>query len=133
MSAGATPGPWVFTQQSHAKEYADLTGQPLEAHDGFMRTNEGGWIVTHGDIDEDGGQLCIVTFKGSAKPRSAYSAPDPEGQANARLIAAAPKLLAVVQDGERLIAGDLTGIEWKRECRAFLEAARAALAKATTP
>ena len=53
--------------------------------------------------------------------------------ANARLIAAAPKLLMIAQDGERLIAGDLTGIEWKRECRAFLEAARAAIAEATTP
>ena len=54
-----------------------------------------------------------------------------EAHANARLLAAAPELLDVAEGAERLIAGDLTGIEWKCECRVFLKAARAAIAKAT--
>jgi hypothetical protein len=58
-----------------------------------------------------------------------------EAQADADgcLIGAAPDLLAALQSGEALIAGDLTGLEWKRACREFLAAARAAIARATQP
>jgi hypothetical protein len=48
----------------------------------------------------------------------------------ALLIAAAPEMYEALENGLALIAGDATGAEWKRGCRQFTKAARAALAKA---
>lgn len=47
------------------------------------------------------------------------------------LIATAPELLAELSAGVELIAGDLTGAEWKQACNNWLKSARAAIAKAT--
>lgn len=43
---------------------------------------------------------------------------------------AAPELLAALQQGRDLIAGDLAGLQWKRACRDFVTRADAAIAKA---
>ena len=40
------------------------------------------------------------------------------------------ELREALRAGENLIAGDLTGAEWKRACCEFLTTARAAIAKA---
>ncbi len=88
-----TKGPWRFERLASAIEYAELTGKTLEDHDGYFRTNGGDWIVSRVDDDgETGGQICEVAFRGKAKRGEAYKAPDPEGMANAHLIAAAPEL-----------------------------------------
>jgi len=39
------------------------------------------------------------------------------------------ELVAALRDGEQLVAGDLIGADWKIACAAFLDRARAALAK----
>jgi hypothetical protein len=100
-----TSGPWALNRLDSAEEFARLQGKELLPHEGYYRTNSGAWIVTCTQTDEEGFQVgspvCEVTFKGSAKRGEAYKAPDPEGQANARLIAAAPSLYA---DAEFLCA-----------------------------
>lgn len=99
MSAAFTPGPWKFERGESAIELARLKGETLAEHEGYFRGNSGSWIVTFSATDTDdegefevGGQICEVAFKGQAKRGEAYKAPDPEGQANARLISAAPEL-----------------------------------------
>ncbi len=37
------------------------------------------------------------------------------------------RLREALDQGEKLIDGPLVGVDWKRECRSFLKAARAAL------
>lgn len=91
-----TPGPWQFERMDSAVEFAALKGEALEEHEGYFRDNNGDWIVTWKDPDPEGygGRIAAVSFKGSAKRGQAYGAPDPEGMANARLIATAPELLS---------------------------------------
>jgi hypothetical protein len=85
-----------------AEEFARLKGETLEPHEGYYRTNSGAWIVTANETDEDGyqvgGPVAEVTFKGTAKRGEAYKAPDPVGQANARLIAAAPDMFEALDE-----------------------------------
>jgi hypothetical protein len=72
----------IFERQTIYEEQAKLTGEALQPHEGFNRTNGGDWIIT----DETGRQACIVPFRGTAKRGQLWNAPDPEGQALARLI-----------------------------------------------
>ena len=95
----ATDGPWHFEQGKSALELARLQGKTLDPHEGYFRENDGSWIITYGDPDDmesDCGQVCRVTFQGKAKRGEAWQAPDPVGQATARLIAAAPELLSAL-------------------------------------
>jgi hypothetical protein len=77
-----TPGPWKFERTKTDVEYAKATGQTLADHEGYFRDNDGGWFVNG---------IAKVFYKGEAK--KGYGKPDPEGQANARLISSAPELL----------------------------------------
>lgn len=132
MNSLFTPGPWVFEQAESALELARLKGETLAEHEGYYRTNDGGWIVTYRSKDEDGydvgGQICVVSFKGSAKRGQTYNAPDPEGMATARLIAAAPELLEAL---ETLVSAECIGDPVA--ARKARDKARAVIAKATTP
>jgi hypothetical protein len=100
LSKQPTAGPWSLNRMDSAVEFAALKGETLAEHEGYYRANSGAWIVTAVQTDEEGfqvgGPICEVSFKGEAKRGEAYKAPDPEGQANARLIAAAPELYAFV-------------------------------------
>jgi hypothetical protein len=93
MSERFTKGPWKFERMATALELARLQGKELETHDGYFRENDGSWIVTH-----ESGQIARITFHGSAKRGQGYMAPDPEGQANAHLIAAAPTMYEVLEE-----------------------------------
>jgi hypothetical protein len=86
---GFTPGPWIFRRMEGFEERSRILGRELSEHEGYMRSNDGDWMVVWSD-----GGLASVQFKGKAKRGQGYQTPDPEGMANARLIAAAPDLLA---------------------------------------
>ena len=95
---GFTPGPWKFVQQSVYLEKAKLFGTELPEHEGYSRENNGDWIVTADDKYGMGVRVASAAFRGKAKRGSAWNAPDPEGQATARLISAAPELLEALEE-----------------------------------
>jgi hypothetical protein len=100
-----TPGEWRI---------AELHAQGLYLNDGGIN------ILT------DSGSVCTVHLQVSAKRGEAYKAKDPERDANARLIAAAPDLLYALQQ----IVSDLpSNRDWLSPD--LERAARAAIAKAT--
>lgn len=68
-------------------------------------------------IDEDTGETVAVTYR------------DDDGS-RGRLLAAAPELLAILEDGEKML-NNLTGDNLVIYARTFSALARAAIAKAT--
>jgi hypothetical protein len=66
-----------------------------EDHAGYSRTNDGGWIVA-APGSETGIAEVRAQFAKAPKRGTAYSAPDPEGMANAFVISAAPDMLAAL-------------------------------------
>jgi hypothetical protein len=82
-----TPGPWQFRPMDGFDALHKLRGTKPEEHEGYFRANDGSWGVSCGN-----GRVCLVDFQGKAKRGQGYAAPDPEGMANARLIAAAPEM-----------------------------------------
>src|SRR5687768_12240135 len=81
-NAGPTPGPWRFERMESAEEFAALKGETLEEHEGYYRDNNGDWIVTFRDPEDDmGGRIAAVSFKGKAKRGETWRAPDPIGMA----------------------------------------------------
>ena len=94
QAAKWSPGPWLFERQEIYEQSAKLTGKSLAEHEGFFRDNDGAWAIVGPD---ESGRVAVATFKGKAKRGAAWNAPDPEGQANARLIAAAPELYAALE------------------------------------
>jgi hypothetical protein len=119
-----TSGPWALNRLDSAEEFARLQGKELLPHEGYYRTNSGAWIVTCTQTDEEGFQVgspvCEVTFKGSAKRGEAYKAPDPEGQANARLIAKAPEMFSLLKDCEESFTADDSYVLLRDACRKLL-------------
>lgn len=109
-----TPGPWNFERTKTDIEYAKITGKELLPHEGYFRDNDGGWFVAG---------VAKVFYKGTDK--KGYGKPDDEGQANARLIAAAPELLAALE-----FCADALNTEAGGLYKAHIEQARAAIAKA---
>lgn len=98
MSAKHTPGPWVHDTSGHpAPDVRAASGRAI-AHT---------WMV------------CSSTPKSAA----GYQARADEDRANARLIAAAPELLAVLEHASHL--------DTFREFNDYLPTIRAAIAKAT--
>ena len=105
-----TPGPWRVAGR----------GEPLPAPDDLpadkqqqwnklqaelckpIRCNDGSFVI----VKDGSGPVGTASFQGTAKRGKAWSNEDPEGLANARLIAAAPELLACVENvkphGEKL-------------------------------
>lgn len=84
-----TKGPWKFEPQDVYLEYERVTGKIKPDHEKYSRENDGNWIV----VDADGQRVATARFQGTAKRGQGYNAPDPDGMANACLIAAAPELL----------------------------------------
>ena len=66
------------------------TKGPWKYNAGF-RSNDGSFAVTQ-DQEYDPTHIGFVTFHGKAKRGQAWCTPDPEGDANARLVAAAPEM-----------------------------------------
>ena len=88
--AGHTPGPWRFEPSHTNIEYIKVVEKrEPEPHEGYMRDNDGGWIVTG---------IAKVLCK---SPGKKYDRRDDEGQANAALIAAAPELLAALEMAQK--------------------------------
>jgi len=107
--AGHTPGPWKFEPNPRNLEYIRLVEKrEPEPHEGYMRDNDGGWYVPG---------IAKVLCKTSGKK---YDRMDNEGQANARLIAAAPDLLAFAEATAQTFGPDTM----------ISKEARAAIAKA---
>ncbi len=125
-----TPGPWSFKRMEGYEEQCRILGRPVEDHGGYLRHNDGAWVVMN--TQPEPGPIASVTFRGVAKKGQAWNAPDPEGQANSRLIAAAPALLEAL---ETMLKGDELG-EFECQRQGFprwierQEKARAALALA---
>jgi hypothetical protein len=65
-----------------AEKLAKLVGVPLAPHDGYLRENNGDWII----CTEDGVGIIRVAFQGTAKRGEGYKSPDPVGQAMANRI-----------------------------------------------
>lgn len=77
-TAKPTPGPWRIARFSGSGE--------------AMRENDGAWMISGPD-----GPVGRATMQAAAKRGQGHSTPDPEGEANARLIAAAPELLEALR------------------------------------
>lgn len=91
----------------------------------------GPWAVR---VAANGSSVAVMELRSGAPVALAKSDhPNTKGRkvANARLLATAPDLLAAVIEARDLIAGNRTGVEWKRACAAFVVAADAAIAKAS--
>lgn len=108
MSAGHTPGPWfVYPQHSYR--------------------------FTIGDYNGGAGPCCVIA---DCAPRECltgtgdHTKSDAESEANARLIAAAPELLAALQRMLAEFGGDTGGIGAKGRCEALCIAGEE-VAKAT--
>ena len=98
-----TPGPWKYSTT--------------------FRQNDGSWSVT-AEVEH----VAFVTFHGTATRGHGYEAPDPEGQANAALIAQAPALLGLAQGYRAFLVRN--GAEDDGLLRTVLETVDAILAKA---
>ena len=88
-----SPSPWRFDRIAGFEELAKRKGVPLLAREGYMRGNDGSWCIN----DANGYGVASATMRADCKRGKGYSTPDPEGQANARLISAAPELLAACE------------------------------------
>jgi hypothetical protein len=103
---------------------AKFTPGPWKVNVGF-RTYDGSFAVTAPDSD-----IAFVTFHGKAKRGEAWHTDDPEGLANANLIAAATELYEALELGLRLLENMTSDDFSKGADKPFRDAARAALAKA---
>jgi hypothetical protein len=92
MSGGHTPGPWFIDMIPNSKTFGASAGRAY----GVSAPNRSGYRVP------------VVVWRGLAKPASE------EGQANARLIAAAPDLLEALIEARQTIL-DLKNARWS-EC-----------------
>jgi hypothetical protein len=102
--SGHTPGPWMIEPYSDEDETLYVCANYMPTDDGFARAT---WIA---ECDLQDGNLA-------------------ENAANARLIAAAPDLLAALK--ETLNYWKSTGFaDCEPECDCIVESVRAALAKA---
>jgi len=89
---------WMLHEMEGAVEYAKLKGEHIPDHNKYMRENNGDWIIVKAD---GSGRIGTATFRGKAKRGQAWQAPDPEGLANARLIAKCPEMLEALKEAER--------------------------------
>ncbi len=92
MKAKHTPGPWTFTiwaQNKEQRKQIEAAGlKPTK----FI-TNDGGVVVM-----SDTGRVCTVDAKSNFKRGQGYQLDCPERDANAVLVAAAPELLALLEE-----------------------------------
>jgi hypothetical protein len=76
-----------ITRNEATVKLAELDGRTLEPHEGFNRNNDGHWLIAIKDDQGETVGTVTVFFLGKAGKRSAYCAPDPEGQAISNEIA----------------------------------------------
>jgi hypothetical protein len=81
---------WELRRNPDYEKLAAMQKRELGIHEGYQRENNGDWII----VDETGTRVALASFRGQGQTKrgSAWNSPDPEGQANARLIADAPQL-----------------------------------------
>jgi hypothetical protein len=103
-----------------------MKGESADEFSGLSRTNEGGFVIysTSDEADGDSGPAVAETrARITSKRGQAYCSKDHEGLANARLIAAAPALLAALESLMHHAA-------WMDVPSAVLDDAKAAIAAA---
>lgn len=93
MNRVISPAPWQFERDPNNAELHRLRGTTQAPHEGYFRDNDGAWRIA----DRNGRGVAAFGFRGEAKRGQAYNTPDPEGQANATVGAAAPVLLALLR------------------------------------
>ena len=127
-----TRGPWKLAVAMAMEDLALVAqhrGEPApEFWRQFSRRNEGHWVI----VDDEGSFLAIAAFQGTAKRGEAYRTADPKGLANARLIAAAPDLLAALEaalPAVDYVADEMPGMDGVPRAT-VAEEARAAIAAA---
>lgn len=83
-----TAGPWKLSS------YPGMDTDVI-----LFRENNGDFVVvTDRPEAEDGKRVAAVSFQATAKRGQTFKAQDPEGLANANLVAAAPTMLAALQE-----------------------------------
>lgn len=123
-----TPGPWRVSERGEPipapddlpadrqKQWNDLQAEMCKP----FRHNDGSFVIVK-DTGDERGPVATATFQGKAKRGQAWNTDDPEGLANARLIAAAPDLLAALEAVSRL--------DYLNEHNALAEQVRQAIAR----
>ena len=81
-----TPGPWKLASS---------------------RENDGSFIIIEESEDSDHPRIGTASFRGIAKRGKGWETPDPEGEANAHLLAAAPDLLNACKSIMKFFANSL--------------------------
>jgi len=124
-----TPGPWKFEEFSGGEKQAEEVRQVLGREPTRMLTNEG-----YAFVSTDGGVVAtIAPQRQDLKKRDLCTEEDQERSANARLIAAAPDLLAACDAGLDALARHINEADGKPVCLHVRQAYNildAALAKA---
>lgn len=77
--------PLSFERRENFEEQMKLLKRPYAEHEGYIRENDGSWVI----LDADGVGVIVVRMQAEAKRGKGYSTPDPEGMRLARLIVAA--------------------------------------------
>lgn len=60
---------------------AALDKRELAPHEGFNRENDGSWMISIRDENDEVVGRVTVDYKGTAKKKDAWNSADPEGQA----------------------------------------------------
>lgn len=115
---GSTPGPWELST------FTRPDGNPIKTVEDVAHTVSAS-AMWPGGVAE----LWGVTIPGTTAV-IAYTGNGPTREANARLIAAAPDLLAACKAFERYHATDFPGLIYLEEFKRLKESVRAAILKA---
>lgn len=108
--------PWKLAFNSDVADIASLRGKTLEPHEGYLRHNNGDWIIT----DATGRGIGCANFQSEAKRGTAHLAPDPVGQMVGRIMAAGAEAVALLESTQPLLEVAMHEAQKKRD-RAFLE------------
>jgi len=118
-----TPGPWEWSKYAGGKEQAERA-RAVGLEPTRSLTNDGDTPV----MGDDGLVASVALRDYSVKKSQRWQADDEERDANARLIAAAPDLLVVLEHA--VARAEVANAEGNPILSAWLPDARAALAKA---
>ena len=97
-----TPGPWKLASGPTKEEAIEAIRQgkayPSEGSQLF-RDNDGSFVI----VTKDGERIGTAAFQGKAKRGEMWRTPNPEGEANARLMAQSPRLVEAIRETLRVL------------------------------